>query len=196
MRIVTFLLVILLTTSCSMLSPQVAVTIKERLAVGSVLKLNQSIEIPQERSFVYIAKGKVAPFKNFNTVDIYSPYCMLYLNHENRQPHTIMPDQFEIIKITEWDGYKSHRSLYKYARLNALPAGMIKTRLATRSLNIRSGTDIIMYATILRLHSSKQPEVKEIVCGHWDEKSLVEHLTLGELKTALGDLITIEAKVI
>lgn len=196
MKTAIFLIVTLLTASCSIVPPKVPATIKERLPVGSILKLNQSVIIPKDRSFIYIANGKVAPLKNYNTVDIYSPYCMFYINNETSQSHTIMPDRFEITKITEWEGYKSHRSVYKYASVNTQPAGLIKTRLASRSLSIRGGMDITMYATILRLHSSKQPEVKEMVCGRWDDPTEVTHLTLDELKIALGDLMTIKVKEI
>jgi len=42
------------------------------------------------------------------------------------------------------------------------------------------------------LHSDRQPAVKELVCGHWDEQGIVEPLTLTEMKTALGDLMTID----
>lgn len=196
MKKIIFLMVTLLMTSCGMLPPHVPVTIKERLAVGSILKLNRAIEIPQDRSFIYIANGKVAPIKNFNTVDIYSPYCMFYLKDEVSQVHTINPDRFKVTKITEWEGYYSSGDLLKYAYASNQYTGLVKTGLVKAGLERENNMDIIMYATILRLHSSMQPEVKEIVCGHWEEKSLVEPLTLDELKSALGDLITIEGNVI
>jgi len=195
MKTIILLFVSILTTSCSMWPALVVpITIKERVAVGSSIKLNQEIEIPQSRSFIYIQNGNIAPIQNYNTVDIYSPYCMLYINHEARQPYIIKTDRFEITKVIEWEGYHSKRSLYEYAMVNTQPAGLIKTSLASRSLNIRGGLDSTMYATILSLRSTKQPEVKKMVCGRWDAPTDVTHLTLGELKMALGDLMTIEIK--
>ena len=182
MKRIIFLVIALLATSCSMLPPQVPTTIKERLAVGSTLKLNQSLQIPEDRLYIYIQNGRVMPIKNFNTVDVYSPYCMLYLKEETRQPHTVMPDKFTITKIIEWEGYYSLRNRYQISRL---------VKVATER---DAGIDIIMYATILSLHSDKQPDIKQMVCGHWDEQSIVEPLTLEQLKTALGSLMTIEAK--
>ena len=196
MKRVIFILIALLTTSCSMWPTLVVpITIKERVAVGSIIKLNQEIEIPQGRSFIYIQNGNIAPIQNYNAVDIYTPYCMLYINHEARKPHIIKPDRFEITKVIEWEGYQSKRSLYEYAKVNSQPGGLIKTSLASRSLNIGGGLDSTMYATILSLRSAKQPKVKQMVCGRWDDPTVVTHLTFGELKSALGDLMTIEAKV-
>jgi len=193
MRRVFVLILAFIISGCSSLPQVVPVTIKEGLAVGSSINLNQSIVIPKDRSFIYIANGQVAPLKNFNTVDIYSPYCMFYLKHEAKQPHTIRPGKFEVIKITEWEGYYSLRRLLKYTQLNVQPVGLVKTRFNKAGSNRDGGFEIIMHATILRLHSSTQPEVKEMVCGHWDEQSLVEPLTLDGLKSALGKLMTIEA---
>lgn len=194
MRRVFVLILTFIISGCSSLPQTVPVTIKEGLAVGAHINLNQSIVIPKDRSFIYIANGKVAPLKNFNTVDIYSPYCMFYLKHEAKQPHTIKPGKFEVTKITEWEGYYSLGSLLKYTQLNIQPAGLVKTGFNKAGSNLDSGFEIIMHATILRLHSSAQPEVKEMVCGHWDEQSRVEPLTLDGLKSALGKLMTIEAR--
>ena len=75
MKKLTILLFSLFIVSCT----YTPVTVKDLLPVGSNLRLTQSIEIPPNRSFVYIAFGKIAPLKSFNTVDIYEPYCEFYL---------------------------------------------------------------------------------------------------------------------
>jgi len=94
-----------LTSSCSVLTVQEPFTIKKFLPVGSTLQLTKPLDIPASRSYIYIANGKVAPLKNFNTVDIYEPYCMFGYAQESAQPRQILPDNFEITKIVEWDGY-------------------------------------------------------------------------------------------
>lgn len=178
-----------------MLPTSVPVTIKERLPVGSILNLTltQPLDIPINRSFIYIANGKVALLKNFNTVDVYEPYCMFRLHKEVTQAHLVLPDQFEVTKIIEWEGYYSINDYRKFAHKIIRSGGLIKAGFVNDN---ESGSNIIRYATILSLYSNKQPDVKELVCGHWDEQSLVEPLTLEEMKTALGSLITIGSKII
>lgn len=180
---------ILLTTSCSSSLIQHPVTIKELLPVGSTLRLTQALTIPKDRSSIYIAFGKVAPLKNFNTVDIYEPYCMLRLHDEVPDARQVLADQFKITKIVEWEGYYSRLDYRNVTSRHNRESGFRKVATMNAS---DGGPSIMMHATVIGLHSNKQPEVKEIVCGHWDEQSLVEPLTLEQMKTALGDLFIIE----
>ena len=163
--------------------------VKALLPVGSTLRLTQVLEIPEDRTFIYIANGKVAPLKNFNTVNIYEPHCMFHLDKAESYQRQVLPDEFEITSIVEWE-------TEIFARQNSIKAvsafnrrdGLIKTGGASEN---DGGSNIVMYATILSLRSDKQPEVKEMVCGHWNDPSELEPLTLEEMKSALGDLILI-----
>lgn len=181
------LLVVLLTSSCSLPLDYKRVTVKELLPIGSMLHLTQKIDIPADRSFIYIAHGKVAPLKNYNTVDIYQPYCTFHLYDESSQARKIIPDQFEVTKIVEWQRDFGRLDNKKNAYATNRAGRFIKTTIAGDG-----GPSIVMYATILSLRSTKQPEVKEIVCGHWNDPAEVEPLTLQEMKSALGELITID----
>lgn len=187
-KIIIFIMV-LLSVSCSSLRVENPATIKELLPVGSTLRLTQALDIPKERSSIYIANGKVAPLKNFNTVDIYDPYCMLRLHNEAAHARQVMPDQFKVTKVVEWEGYYSGLKKRNVANITKHSGGMSKVVFFG---NNDSGFSIIMHATVIGLHSDTQPEVKEIVCGHWDEQSLVEPLTLKQMKTALGELLIVD----
>jgi len=183
MNKIVALLLVLLTSFSNLSLAYEPVTIKNLLPVGSTLHLTQALEIPKDRLYIYISHGKVAPIKNYNTVDIYQPYCMFYLYEETSQARQILPDQFKITKVVEWEGY--------YSRLNSpylRVSGLNKMRMV---IDDDEGSSTIMHATILSLRSDKQPEVKQLVCGHWDDQTLVEPLTLEEMKSALGDLILI-----
>lgn len=180
---------VLLSVSCSSLRVENPATIKELLPVGSTLHLNQVLDIPKDRSYIYIAHGKVAPLKNYNTVDIYDPYCMFRLHNGADVARKVLPDKFNVTKVIEWEGYMSGLNYMNVANRNNQASRFIKVA----AMNIGSGySSITMYATIIGLHSAKQPEVKELVCGHWDEQSLVEPLTLKQMKTALGELVTVD----
>lgn len=181
------LLVVLLTSSCSLPLDYKHVTVKELLPIGSMLHLTQKIDIQADRSFIYIAHGKVAPLKNYNTVDIYQPYCTFHLYDESSEARTIIPDQFEVTKIVEWE-----RDFGRLENKNNAYATNHAGRSIKTSMAGDGGPSIVMYATILSLRSTKQPEVKELVCGHWNDPGEVEPLTLQEMKSALGELITIK----
>lgn len=184
---IIYTLVLLLVSACS-LPPYKPTSIKELMPVRSTLNLTQVIEIPAERSYVYIQSGKVMPLRNFNTVNIYYPYCTLHLQNPTTRNHTIMPDQFKVMKIVEWEDYPgaSYRGRFMHA---SGKGGFNALRGSSRD---DGGVPTVMYATIMSLSSARQPEVKSLVCGHWDAQNLVEPLSLKELKQALGDLIKIE----
>ena len=181
------LLVVLLTSSCSVSLDYKRTTIKELLPIGTTLRLTHMLDIPADRSFIYIAHGKVAPLKNYNTVNIYQPYCTFHLHDESLQARQIIPDQFEVTKIVEWERDFGRLDNKKNAYATNRAGRFIKTTIAGDG-----GPSIVMYATILSLRSTKQPEVKEIVCGHWNDPAEVEPITLQEMKSALGELITID----
>jgi hypothetical protein len=191
MKKIPVLFLALLISSCNVSLVYKPETIKELLPVGTKLRLTQTLIIPAERAMIYIANGKVVPLKNFNTVDVYEPYCMFYLHNGSNQPRQIEPDQFDVIRVVEWEGYHGNTSQIKLASIDDSNIRLSGLFNGIASSDIDAGPSIIMYATILRLHSAKQPEVKELVCGHWDHQGTVEPLTLQEMKVALGDLVVI-----
>lgn len=171
-------------SACSLPSSQPQLTAKTSIPIGSVLQLTKTIEIPADREFMYIANGEVKKLKNYNTVNIYYPYCTIHLESDSPQARQITPDQFKVTKIVEME--RDYGSLFrkKYQLVNH--NGFIKT-----SMGSSPGPSIVMYATIIHLKSTKQPEVTKLVCGHWNDSWEIAPLTLKEIKTALGSLIVI-----
>lgn len=178
--------------SCTLMTPKNPVTIKHLLPIGAKLKLTQALIIPPDHSYVYIAYGAVVPFKPFNTVDIYRPYCMFRLQTVSNKSRQVEPDTFTVTRIVEIEDYSGLR----YHRQNPamLPVSYKGDLRIHGGLGIDGGAgpSLIMYATVISLQSERQPEVKELVCGHWEDQGTVEPLTLEEMKQALGDLIVIE----
>lgn len=161
-------------------------SIKNGLPVGSILRLTQTITIPADRSYMYIANGELKKLKNYNTVDIYHPYCTIHFREESSETRLIRPDSFEVIKIKEWE--RDFGSiLNKYKRY--IEGG--GNRFVKTSISDDGGPSIVMHATIISLRSKNQPEVNELVCGHWNDAWELEPLTLQEMKSALGGLIVI-----
>jgi len=188
MKKLTVLLFSLLLVSCT----YTPVTIKELVPVGSTLRLTEPLEIPPNYSFVYIAFGRIAPHKHINSVDIYEPYCEFHLRKKSDQARRVEADTFKITKIVEWEGYVDAPSAIKVASADTIAAsGGINIRIGAGDYN-DVGPSLIMYATILTLQSDKQPEVKEMVCGHWYDQGKVEPLTLEQFKTAIGKMFVID----
>ena len=187
MNKIIILFVALLISSCSLSLDYKLVSVKELLPVGSTLRLTQTIEMPADRSFIYIANGKVAPLNNYKTVNIYEPYCTLHVYKETTYARQIIPNQFEITKIVEWERDFGRLDYKNNTHANNRTAGFIKVK----SSGDDGGASIVFYATILSLHSANQPDVKELVCGHWNDPAELEPLTLEEMKSALGDLLPI-----
>jgi len=187
MKKIIILLSFFLTSACSMPISIPSDSIKNRLPVGSILRLTQTITIPADRSYMYIANGELKQLKNYNTVDIYHPYCTIHFHKESTQKRQIKPDSFEVIKIEEWER-DFGRILNKYQRyVKGGGARFIKTS------SDAGGPSIVMHATIISLRSKNQPEVNELVCGHWNDAWELNPLTLQEMKSALGGLIVISA---
>lgn len=182
------LLSLLLTTSCSITVNTPLLSIKDRLPVGSTLQLTQTIIMPADRSFMYIANGEVKKLKNYNTVDSYQPYCTIHLHKVSSEAREIKPDDFQVTKIVEWerDFGRIFNNKNKLAKRDH--GGFIKT-----SMNDNAAPSTVMYATIMSLRSTKQPEIEELVCGYWDDHWKDKFLTLKEMKSALGGLIIIKS---
>lgn len=168
------------------------VSIKELVPVGSTARLTETIEIPANRAYVYIANGKVMPYKNYNTVDVRKPYCRIGFAKPDPGARQIQPDTFRITKIVEREDYHGKLGSPQWARLDRADVN-IQGGFHFGVLDFNDGgPSIIMYATIMTLHSDRQPGVTELVCGHWDEQGTVEPLKLSEMKTALGNLIVVD----
>ena len=193
MKKLAILFSFLFLASCSGVSLKYKpVSIKELVPVGSTLRLTAPIEVPANRAYVFIANGKVAPFKNINTVDVRKPYCRLGFAKSAPIGRQIQPDSFRITKIVEWEDYHGKLGNPQWARLDLADVN-IQGGFHFGVLDFNDGgPSIIMYATIMTLHSDRQPGVTELVCGHWDEQGTVEPLTLAEMKTALGNLIVVD----
>lgn len=191
MKKIAILFLLLLTTSCSSYVYK-PVTVKERLPVGSYLRLTQAIDIPADRATVYIAGGEVVPFRNYNTVDIYKPYCEFGPTGDTSQPRRVVPDRFEITRIVEWGKYLGSLGGIKVASAAWDRKHVPDPYQVSALFDSDGGPSLVMYATILSLRSDTQPEVTKMVCGHWDELGTVEPLTLEQLQSALGGLFVIE----
>ncbi|NNG14194.1 MAG: hypothetical protein HKM22_03455 [Gammaproteobacteria bacterium] len=58
--------------------------------------------------------------------------------------------------------------------------------------DFRGGAPNENYMTVLYLHSDRQPDVFRMTCQHWEAPSDAQHLTIKQIRQALGDLFTLK----
>ncbi len=172
---------LLLLSACQFPPPaNEPITVVQAIGPGTTLHLNQAITIPADSDHVYIAYGKIPPRRNYNTVDMYDPYCIIRIDEDTPRPFTIRPGLFEITHIEEYMNYYGGLGFRHTANR------------PSASIYLANGLGTKMYATIITLRSATQPEVKELECGHWDDYSVLEPITFEDLKTIFGRIFRIE----
>jgi hypothetical protein len=147
--------------------------------VGSTLVLNQDVIIPPNKAGIYIQGGLILPLAQVNQ---YYPHCKFEVQKLRDSSQTVTADTFAIVKVVK-------------EITDSVDAGRI--RLAGRAMGIGisarddDGPSLMTYATRLYLRSGNQPEVLRLSCGLWAYTYQGQHLTLSEIRKALGTLFTL-----
>jgi len=148
--------------------------------VGSTLVLNQQLNIRGDQVAVYLQNGELM---QYDEVNFYLPNCKFEIYTMSEQPRTVQADIFEIIKVE--DDIESS-SLQKSTRLAALDNALTFAML-DRSY-------MFNYATLMYLNSEKQKDVYRITCQHWEDVMDDRHLTIKQMRQAMGDVFTLNLK--
>ncbi len=134
---------------------------------GSTVSLARVIDIPAGRANVFIQGGKV---QSYHATDLYSPYCELVLRGDLNRARTVQPDTFEI-----------YRSVQEVNPIYGAQTSGVADVLG-------SGESRQMYQTTMYLQSKRQPQVYQLVCGHWVYASSDDYLTVAQIRSVLGKL--------
>ena len=115
-----------------------------------------------------------------NGVQEQDPYCVVELNTVSGKPQTLKPGRFEVWQVT--------RSVDTLA---AAPSPFIKASFSGDD----TGVPPQYFKTEFRLRSALQPNIRSMTCA-WNQMGpnnplLMRPLTLGEIRGALGDWITL-----
>jgi len=149
---------------------------------GLKLKLNRAIVIPGETTSLHIQDGVTKP-QQLNPVENYRPYCIIEVRNRMAATQTIKPGIFTITRVFLNEELVSLP--VKFASLT-ITAGYPGFYLGA------GGYTAVAYVTEIYLESSSQPDVVSLDCKQWDDPAMGAHLTLQEIKLALGELITIQ----
>lgn len=149
-----------------------------RFPSGSRLVLNQPLEIPANWATARLQYGKLVPFGH---VHEQMPHCIFEINSVREVPQRVEPDTFEIVKVQ-----RSTSTL-------AVDSGFfffIGTAFADTDRPSQ-----MFYKTVFTLKSEKQPWVRDLTCQSDQYAAgiaIPNHLTVPEIRQALGSIFTLE----
>jgi hypothetical protein len=149
--------------------------------VGSKLLLHRSIEIPPGQGAAYFQNGKLLRWYD---VDQYGSYCALALPTRWDVAQRVSPDVFVVRKV-------SQRFLFTLAAAPPGPLRQARLVPAARDRD-RDGMTYEVLATVMELHSERQPEVRALTCASWTLPQGRSNLTVEQIRRALGDYFTLE----
>lgn len=138
--------------------------------VGSRLILNQALTIPAEMVGVFIQNGRTVDNRG---VDQYYPHCRLEVHERRETAQTVNPDDFRV--------RRARRDVQIVSNLRAGPL-----------VHVGTGPSFFIYRTILDLESPHQPSVRTLICQYWGHPALDEHLSVGDMRRALGEVMRLE----
>ena len=143
------------------------------IPVGSRLILKQPLSIPADQVSVYIQRGKIVPY---NGRDTYYANCKFELYTLKPAAQTVDPDEFTVSKVAQYIRLnQQYEPGQRYAQLGG--KGDISSKL---------------YAWMIYLQSSRQPDVLRMTCGRWDYPGAARQLTIQEIRDTLGNLFTLQ----
>jgi hypothetical protein len=140
---------------------------------GSMLHLNRPLRIAAHNASVIIRDGK-PEYSYFRLGGAYYPHCDFELRTRAKVERVVEPDIFTVTRVV--------REIE-----NVMLAPVV-----VASSDGANGPPHENYMTILYLHSDRQPDVLRMTCQHWEDPNDGQHLTIKQIRQALGDLFTLQ----
>jgi len=151
--------------------------------VGTRVILHQPVTIPPGHASIYLQFGRTMRFAE---VDQYRAHCRFEVSRVGTSEQTVMPDEFRVTRAG-----LEHRDSVRRGETTRLAAAGVPHVLAASGRNSGS-MGVIVYATRMKLHSERQPEVLRLDCGHWSTDPHDEFLTLNEIRATLAPLMSLQ----
>jgi len=145
--------------------------------------LNEPLTIPANAATVRLQYGRVVPS---NGVQEQDPFCVFEINTVADGEQTVRPGSFAITRL--------YRSIESFAGLPVFPAfPFIPTMKVASGVDGDGSPSHIYYKTVFRLAAPDQP-VRALNCMSNQMApgvGIMRHLTPGEIRQALGKLMTL-----
>jgi hypothetical protein len=139
---------------------------------GSRLLLQQAVTIPAEMTGVFIQGGRAVSNRE---VDQYYPHCRLEVRERRETAQIVEPDEFLIRRV--------RRDIEVVTNTGTEPL---------RRVSHGGGPSFFIYRTLLDLKSERQPQVRVLICQHWGDPALDTHLSIRDIRQALGTLMVLQ----
>jgi hypothetical protein len=144
--------------------------------VGSLLVLQRQLEIPADRVSIHIQDGQL---RDYGALNRYRGYCKLEMWSRVDAPRTLAPDTFRITRVA-----RESRAVGLESPLR------VASRLAGFDPN--DGPIAHVMSTEMYLNSERQPDVYRMTCSHWGEAVFPAHLSIEQMRTALGGMFRLK----
>ena len=145
---------------------------------GWTVQLNRPLTIPPDAATVRLQYGRIVPR---NSVQEQDPFCVVELDTVRAAPQVLQPGRFEVWRVTR--------------SINPVTAGATPGLVKARYVDDDGDPSFLYFITEFRLRDSAQPELRALRCA-WNQmapgnRALMRHLTLDEIRSALGGWITL-----
>jgi hypothetical protein len=143
---------------------------------GWTAQLSRPLTIPAGAATVRLQYGDIVPR---NSVQEHDPFCIVELDTVATGPQILQPGRFEVWRVTRFVDPVSA----------AVHSPWVKARLA----DFDGDPSFLYFITEFRLRDPQQPQLRSLRCA-WNQmapgnRALMRHLTLDEIRGALGSWI-------
>lgn len=152
-----------------------------RVSPGSHLNLNQEITVPGGQVGVYLQNGRVI---NATELNRYLPFCKFELYDMSHAARVVKPDDILVI----------HSEQQELGWGFASAAPVVVAANGWNVAGLESGPSLQSYVKRMDLRSDKQPDIFRLSCGMWGYPSDLRHVTIAEMRAALGDVFTLRLR--
>ena len=145
---------------------------------GWAVRLNRPLTIPADAATVRMQYGRIVPR---NSVQEHDPFCVVELDTVRAEPQTLQPGRFEVWRVS--------RSVSPITVMAKSPL------IRARYIEDDGDPSFLYFITEFRLRDPAQPALRGMRCA-WNQmapgnRALMRHLTLNEIRWALGDWMTL-----
>ena len=151
--------------------------------VGAHVVLNREITIPPDSVSVMLQDGRITRAGDVNN---YRPHCKFEVRRRLEVAQSVAPDDFLVTHV--------ERNLLQSvdaAPKRPVSATPVALRVASDGGEEGDGASLQTYATRMTLRSDKQPGVLRLTCGQWAYPPEGEHLSIDDIRRALGEVLTL-----
>lgn len=152
---------------------------------GTIVELMQPLTFSPGSSRIYIQDGVISN----RGVNDYRPWCQFYLyesKEDMKQPRTIEPDEFTVVRASQ---------NVKYVQLKPLTIAAVGIGVGSSYMFTRDEAGAQTLATTMKLTSSKQPQVHELMCAKSDDVLRHNFVSVNKIQATLGSIAQLHLPV-